>query len=126
VPGLPCIRRSPRFPDRCAADAEVPTPPHRVFLGDDASICAPSSMRRRWTRTLRWAQGQRARKPLSSLHKANRVLLAGTSTLWLPAQQVMLVMGKGPIPSFRTVPYLPFSRPRVGGDNHPAPVHLMA
>ena len=41
---------------------------------------------------------------------------------WLPSQQVMLVMGKGPVPSFAP-PYVPVG-PVVGGDNIATPGHL--
>ena len=44
--------------------------------------------------------------------------------MWLPMQQVMLVMGKGPIPTFAP-PFVPVG-PVVMGDNLPIPGHLMA
>ena len=43
---------------------------------------------------------------------------------WLPSQQVMLVLGKGPIPTFAP-PYVPVG-PVVMGDNIPIPGHLAA
>ena len=43
--------------------------------------------------------------------------------LWLGTQPIMLVMGKGPIPSFAP-PYVPVG-PVVMGDNIPTPGHLM-
>lgn len=43
---------------------------------------------------------------------------------WLPAQQVMLVLGKGPIPTFAP-PYVPVG-PVVAGQNIAAPGHLAA
>jgi hypothetical protein len=42
--------------------------------------------------------------------------------LWLVSQQVMMVMGKGPIPTFAP-PYVPVG-PVVMGDNIPIPGHL--
>lgn len=42
--------------------------------------------------------------------------------VWLSAQQVMLVMGKGPIPTFAP-PYVPVG-PVVGGDILPTPGHI--
>jgi hypothetical protein len=42
---------------------------------------------------------------------------------WLPMQQVMLVMGKGPVPTFAP-PFVPVG-PVIGGDVIPAPGHLM-
>ena len=43
--------------------------------------------------------------------------------VWLPMQQVMLVLGKGPIPTFAP-PYVPVG-PVLMGDNIPTPGHLM-
>ena len=42
--------------------------------------------------------------------------------MWLPQQQVMLVMGKGPVPTYAP-PYVPVG-PVIGGDNIAAPGHL--
>ena len=50
--------------------------------------------------------------------------VAAVFTLWLPMQQVMLVMGKGPIPTFAP-PYVPVG-PVLGGDIISAPGHLAA
>jgi hypothetical protein len=44
--------------------------------------------------------------------------------MWLPQQQVMLVMGKGPIPTFAP-PFVPVG-PVMGGDNIAVPGHLMS
>ena len=50
--------------------------------------------------------------------------LATAFLAWLPSQQVMLVLGKGPIPTFAP-PYVPVG-PVVMGDNLPIPGHLMS
>jgi len=50
--------------------------------------------------------------------------LATAFLAWLPSQQCMLVLGKGPIPSFAP-PYVPVG-PVLGGDNIPTPGHLAA
>lgn len=42
--------------------------------------------------------------------------------IWLPSQQIMLVMGKGPVPTYAP-PYVPVG-PVIGGDNIAAPGHL--
>ena len=42
--------------------------------------------------------------------------------MWLPQQQIMLVMGKGPVPTYAP-PYVPVG-PVIGGDNIAAPGHL--
>ncbi len=50
--------------------------------------------------------------------------VAAAFLAWLPMQQCMNVMGKGPIPTFAP-PYVPVG-PVVGGDNLPIPGHLAA
>jgi hypothetical protein len=50
--------------------------------------------------------------------------LGTTFLAWLGMQQVMLVMGKGSIPTFAP-PYMPVG-PVVGGDIISAPGHLMS
>jgi hypothetical protein len=45
-------------------------------------------------------------------------------TMWMPQQQVMLVLGKGQIPTFAP-PYVPVG-PVLAGDNISAPGHLIA
>ncbi len=44
--------------------------------------------------------------------------------MWLPSQQIMNVLGKGPVPSYAP-PYVPVG-PILGGDNIPVPGHLAA
>jgi hypothetical protein len=44
--------------------------------------------------------------------------------IWIASQMVMLVMGKGPIPTFAP-PFVPVG-PVVGGDNIATPGHLMS
>ncbi len=61
-------------------------------------------------------------KQYEALHDAVATVLAAAFSLWLPAQMVMNVMGKGPIPSFAP-PYVPVG-PVVMGDNLPIPGHL--
>jgi hypothetical protein len=63
-------------------------------------------------------------KHYEALFDAIATVLALAFTTWLPAQQVMLVMGKGPIPTFAP-PFVPVG-PVMGGDNIAVPGHLMA
>jgi hypothetical protein len=63
-------------------------------------------------------------KQYHALHDAIATVLSLAFLMWLPSQQVMLVMGKGPIPSFAP-PFVPVG-PVVGGDNIASPGHLMA
>ena len=50
--------------------------------------------------------------------------LAASFLMWLPQQQISLVMGKGPIPTFAP-PFVPVG-PVVGGDVISVPGHLMS
>jgi hypothetical protein len=63
-------------------------------------------------------------KHYEGLHEAIATVLALAFMMWLPMQQVMLVLGKGPIPTFAP-PYVPVG-PVVGGDNLPIPGHLIS
>ena len=58
-----------------------------------------------------------------ALFDAIATVLALAFTTWLPMQQIMLVLGKGPIPTFAP-PFVPVG-PVIGGDNISAPGHLM-
>ncbi|MFT5430725.1 MAG: hypothetical protein ACI9OJ_001401 [Myxococcota bacterium] len=59
-----------------------------------------------------------------ALAQGMAVALSTAFMAWLPSQQVMLVMGKGPIPTFAP-PYVPVG-PVLMGDNLPIPGHLAA
>jgi hypothetical protein len=63
-------------------------------------------------------------KHYHALHDAIATVLSLAFLMWLPSQQVMLVLGKGPIPTFAP-PFVPVG-PVVGGDNIPLPGHLMS
>ncbi len=63
-------------------------------------------------------------KQHEALFDAIATVLALAFLTWLPAQQVMLVLGKGPIPTFAP-PFVPVG-PVMGGDNIAVPGHLMA
>jgi hypothetical protein len=63
-------------------------------------------------------------KQYEALHDAIATVLALAFLMWLPQQMVMLMLGKGPIPTFAP-PYVPVG-PVMGGDIISAPGHLMA
>jgi hypothetical protein len=58
------------------------------------------------------------------LFEAIGTVLALAFLIWMASQQAMLVLGKGPVPSFAP-PYVPVG-PVVGGDNIAVPGHLIA
>jgi hypothetical protein len=61
-------------------------------------------------------------KQYEALHDGIATVVSAAFMLWLPAQQVMNVLGKGPIPTFAP-PYVPVG-PVVMGDNIAIPGHL--
>ena len=63
-------------------------------------------------------------KQYEALHDGIATVLSLAFLMWLPQQQVMLVMGKGPIPTFAP-PFVPVG-PVLMGDNLAIPGHLMA
>ena len=62
-------------------------------------------------------------KQYAALHDGIATVLSIAFLIWLVSQQVMLVMGKGQIPTFAP-PFVPVG-PVVMGDNLPVPGHLM-
>ena len=63
-------------------------------------------------------------KHYEGLFEAIATVLSLAFLMWLPQQQVMLVLGKGQIPTFAP-PFVPVG-PVVGGDVISMPGHLMA
>lgn len=63
-------------------------------------------------------------KQYHALHDAIATVLSLAFLIWMSSQMVMLVLGKGPIPSFAP-PFVPVG-PVVGGDNVSAPGHLIS
>ncbi|MBS2024264.1 MAG: hypothetical protein JST92_17825 [Deltaproteobacteria bacterium] len=63
-------------------------------------------------------------KQYEALHEAIAMTLSLAFLLWLPQQQVMLCMCKGPIPTFAP-PVVPVG-PVLNGDNLAVPGHVMA
>jgi hypothetical protein len=62
-------------------------------------------------------------KQFHALHDAIATTLSLAFLMWLPMQMVMLVLGKGPVPSFAP-PFVPVG-PVVMGENIATPGHLM-
>ncbi len=88
-------------------------------------ICMPNSMAKAMDDALDGGLKNKDKtKQYEALHDAIATVLALAFLMWLPMQQVMLVMGKGQIPTFAP-PFVPVG-PVVMGDNLPIPGHLMA
>jgi hypothetical protein len=118
VPGLPWYPAFAAFPGPMAPPTpNVPTP--FITLTQAHGLLTPSNL----------ANAMVQKAPGNTLY-AQQVFTAVAEQLhlalllWRPAQQVRMVMGKGPIPTFAP-PYVPVG-PVVGGDNISAPGHLMA
>ncbi len=124
VPGLPWYPAFAAFPGPMAPPMpNVPTPLITCPSAMMASICAPMEMKSAMGNAL--DSGLKSKdndKQYEALHMAIATVLSTAFTMWLPMQQVMLVMGKGPIPSFAP-PYVPVG-PVVGGDIISLPGHL--
>jgi hypothetical protein len=126
VPGLPWYPAFAAFPGPMAPPMpNIPTPLITCPSAMMSSIIAPSTMKQNMIDALDGGLKDKDKdKHYEGLFEAIATVLSLAFLLWLPSQQVMLVLGKGPIPSFAP-PFVPVG-PVVGGDNIAAPGHLMA
>ena len=124
VPGLPWYPAFAAFPGPMAPPMpNVPTPLIACISPMAASICAPMDMKSAMGNALdSGLKNKDNDKQYEALHEAIATVLSAGFTIWLAAQQVMMVMGKGPIPTFAP-PYVPVG-PVVGGDILSIPGHL--
>jgi hypothetical protein len=124
VPGLPWYPAFVAFPGPMAPPMpNVPTPLIACPSPMMASICAPMEMKSAMGNALDGGLKSKDNdKQYEALHMAIATVLSVAFTTWLPMQQVMLVMGKGPIPTFAP-PYVPVG-PVVMGDIISTPGHL--
>ena len=126
VPGLPWYPAFAAFPSAMAPPMpNIPMPLITCPSAMMSEIISPSSMTSAMDDALDGGiKDKDPDKQYHALHDAIATVLSLAFLMWLPSQQVMLVMGKGPIPSFAP-PFVPVG-PVVGGDNIAAPGHLMA
>jgi hypothetical protein len=126
VPGLPWYPAFAAFPGPIAPPMpNVPTPLIACPSAMMTSICMPDSMKSEMDNALDGDLKSDKNDPTKqheALHDAIATVLALAFTTWLPAQQVMLVLGKGPIPTFAP-PYVPVG-PVLMGDVISIPGHL--
>ncbi|MSP93425.1 MAG: hypothetical protein EXR79_16800 [Myxococcales bacterium] len=120
VPGLPWYPAFAAFPGPMAPPMpNVPTPliacPSAMM-----SEMTPSSLKDGFVKKLGDKKAQHHEVLFDALGKG----IAAIFMMWLPQQQIMLVLGKGSIPTFAP-PYVPVG-PVVMGDNIAAPGHLMS
>jgi hypothetical protein len=126
VPGLPWYPAFAAFPSAMAPPMpNIPMPLITCISSKMSSIIMPDDMTKAMDDAL--DDGMKKKDPdkqYHALHDAIATVLALAFLIWLPSQQVMLVLGKGPIPSFAP-PFVPVG-PVVNGDNISAPGHLIA
>ncbi len=126
VPGLPWYPAFAAFPGPMAPPMpNVPMPLIACISAMVTDIAAPFSMKSEMISALDGGLKQKdPDKQHEALFESIAVPLALAFLIWLPMQQVMLVMGKGPIPTFAP-PFVPVG-PVVMGDNLPTPGHHLA
>jgi len=125
VPGLPWYPAFAAFPGPMAPPMpNIPVPLIACVSAKMADIIMPDPMKSEMDSALDGdLKSKDPDKHHEALHDAIATVLALAFLMWLPSQQVMLVLGKGPVPTFAP-PYVPVG-PVVGGDNLPIPGHVM-
>jgi hypothetical protein len=118
VPGLPWYPAFAAFPGPMAPPMpNVPTP--FIALAPPAWLISPGSLK-----------DEMLRKAPSGTLYADQVFtvvseqLSASLSQWMVSQQVMLVLGRGPVPTFAP-PYVPVG-PVLNGDILSKPGHFMA
>jgi hypothetical protein len=126
VPGLPWYPAFAAFPGPMAPPMpNIPTPLIACPSAKMSDIVAPSQMKTEMGNALDGGLKNKDKpKQFEALHDAIATVLALAFLMWLPSQQVMLVLGQGPIPTFAP-PFVPVG-PVLNGQNIPTPGHLMA
>ena len=124
IPGLPWYPAFAAFPGPQAPPMpNIPMPLIACPSAGMAKMMVPTQLRDAMINKL---DGGIKKKDKDKQHVALFEAIATAVSLafimWLPQQQVMNVMGKGPIPTFAP-PVVPVG-PVVGGDTLPTPGHL--
>ncbi|HAN30987.1 MAG TPA: hypothetical protein DCQ06_05265 [Myxococcales bacterium] len=119
VPGLPWYPAFAAFPGPQAPPMpNVPTP----LIGCPSPMMTEVSVPTKLKDGMVKAHGDKKALHHKELFDAIAKGFAATFMTWVAAQQVSMVMGKGPIPTFAP-PYVPVG-PVMGGDNIAVPGHL--
>lgn len=118
VPGLPWYPAFAAFPGPTAPPTPNIPSPFLTLTQDLSATTAPALKQS--------MQSNLAGHPefAAELLDAIATSFSLAITTWRASQMVMLVMGRGPVPTFAP-PYVPVG-PVVGGDNIAAPGHLMS
>ena len=126
VPGLPWFPAFAAFPGPMAPPMpNVPTPLIACPSAMMTRILMPDALKQEMVNALDGGlKNDDKDKHYEALFDAIGTVLALAFMTWLPQQQVMLVMGKGNVPTFAP-PFVPVG-PVMAGDNLPVPGHLMS
>jgi hypothetical protein len=126
IPGMPFYPAFAAFPGPMAPPMpNVPVPLIACVSSKMSDIITPNQMKSEMDDALDSGLKDKDKdKHYEGLHEAIATVLSLAFLMWLPTQMVMLVLGKGPIPTFAP-PYVPVG-PVVGGDNIATPGHLIA
>jgi hypothetical protein len=116
VPGLPFWPAFVAFPGPQAPPMpNIPMPLIACVSSKMTDIMMPDTMKSEMDDALDGGLKDKDKtKQYEALHDAIATVCALAFTIWLPSQMVMLMMGKGPIPTFAP-PFVPVG-PVVGGD----------
>jgi hypothetical protein len=125
VPGLPWYPAFAAFPGPMAPPMpNIPTPLIACPSAMMTRIVMPDGIKQEMISALDGGlKNDDKDKQHEALFDAIATVLSLAFLMWLPSQQVMLVLGKGPIPTF-SPPFVPVG-PVLAGDNIAAPGHLM-
>lgn len=126
ITGLPWTPAFAAFPGPQAPPMpNIPTPLIACIASKITTIGAPSDMKKAMIDALDGGMKDKDKdKQHEALFEAIATTLSIAFLMWMPMQQVMLVLCKGPIPTFAP-PFVPVG-PVVMGDNVAAPGHVMA
>jgi hypothetical protein len=126
VPGLPWYPAFAAFPGPMAPPMpNIPMPLITCVSPMMPQIITPDPMTQAMDDALDGGlKDKDPEKHFHALHLAIATTLSLAFLMWLPMQQVMLVLGKGPVPTFAP-PFVPVG-PVVMGDNIAIPGHLMS
>jgi hypothetical protein len=126
VPGLPWYPAFAAFPLASAPPMpNVPMPMITCVSPMMTKIILPDELKKAMVDALdSGVKDKDPKKHHETLFGAIGTALALAFLMWLPSQQVMNVLGKGPVPMYAP-PYVPVG-PVIGGDNIAIPGHLSA
>jgi len=126
IPGMPMYPAFAAFPGPMAPPMpSIPIPLIACPSPMMSQIITPTQMQSEMGNALDGGLKDKDKtKQYDALYGAIATVLSMAFTIWMASQQIMLVLGKGPIPTFAP-PFVPVG-PVVGGDNIAIPGHLMA